>query len=300
LEFVHFDIDESLRETTAHGRVDFPVAVYLQKVSKNAQGFVILHWHEEFQFVIQQVGSTVYKVNGQEMVLAPGDILFINSCCLHTARAVEENACYICVDVHPRMICGYGNNLMQQKYVQPLITADRLQYLLLRGDKPWEQAVRQELAELVATYEARAYGYELRTQAHLLSIWAALLENNRELLRSPAAVPPAAQARMTKMTDFINRHYMEDITLREIASAANISDGECCRFFRRMTSLSPIIYLTHFRITKSAALLASTDMSILSVAMQCGFASNSYYTERFREFMNCTPTEYRRRFSARQ
>jgi len=299
MEFIYFDVDENLRETTHHGSEDFPIAIYLQDVSKNKEGFVALHWHEELQFVLPQRGNILYKINNSEVILKKNDVLFINSKCLHTARAIDSRDTeYICIDVNPRMIGGYNASRICQYYVQPLLSASDLAYLVFDGTSEWHQEIVALLDKIVALYEKKDYAYELEIQSVFSEIWLILLKNNRERINATALSTIPDQQRLEKMLNYIQDNYTDKIMLEDIARRGCISEGECCRFFKRMTGMSPIIYLTNFRIAKSTTLLTTSDYSITDIAQMTGFGNSSYYTQRFKALMNCKPLEYRKKFSS--
>lgn len=293
MDFKHFDVDANLRETTTHGDALFPIAVYLQKVNETLQGFVIPHWHEEFQFILQQYGTTIYQVNDKQYTVPLGYGLFINSRQLHSARALNGNSRYICVDINPAAVSGAANSLVQQKYIQPLMRSNQAEAILLEPSVAWHKQVMDSILSLISEYERPSYGYELRVKSALFMAFNYLIINQDHKLDAIPNRLPALKNRMTLMTKYIEQHYTEDITLRDLSLCANVSEGECCRCFKKMTNLSPIAYLLQFRIAKSIALLVSTEMSILDVALKCGFTSNSYFTMRFRKIMGCTPLEYR-------
>lgn len=95
-------------------------------------------------------------------------------------------------------------------------------------------------------------------------------------------------------------------------------DDHVCGAFSRMFSISsgsrmpmaaktgtltamhqtPFDFLLHYRIQKSLPLLCSTDQSVTEIAGCVGFSGSSYYSEVFRKFMQCSPTEYRRNNAA--
>ena len=89
---------------------------------------------------------------------------------------------------------------------------------------------------------------------------------------------------------------MERISLKDIADAAHISKGECCRIFKRIQHTTPFLYLISFRVAQSVKLLSTTDYSVAEIAQQVGFGSSSYYNECFKKEMGCTPSQYRKNF----
>ena len=65
------------------------------------------------------------------------------------------------------------------------------------------------------------------------------------------------------------------------------------RLFRRYLNRSPKRYYMELRLQKARNLLMQTDMSVINVALACGFASPSHFSKCYRSHYNTTP--YRER-----
>ena len=301
MKFVPFDVDASLREMTQHGSDDFPVAVYLRRMSDAREGNLILHWHEELQFVIPLSGSILFTVSDEPYLLTPDTYLFINSRRLHMAKPMDGcDGDYICVNVHPRFLCGYGSGLISRSYVQPFLASDSFPALPLDDSEDWHGEARMLLDRLAAICEEKSYAYELAAQKTLLELWLLIIGHHRDKSAAGRLISQGDQERLDQITAFIQARYGDKITLRDIAGAGNLSASECCRFVKRTLGLSPMTYLNNFRIVKSAHLLQTTDMTITEIAQAVGFGSSSYYTDRFKKMMNCKPLEYRRKATSGQ
>jgi AraC-like DNA-binding protein len=162
-------------------------------------------------------------------------------------------------------------------------------------EQPWHQEICGLLRELGKVEDAAEYGYEIRMTILLRQIWHLIVVNNRENIEQKSNVSFSDRQRMRALKTYIHKHYMEQIALADIAAAGHISRGECCRVFKRVEKRSPVQYLTRFRLEQSLKLLGSTELSVQEIARQVGFGTGSYFTEKFREEMQCTPTEYRRK-----
>ena len=213
------------------------------------------------------------------------------------AKPLNGSGNYICINVHPRFLYGTYESRINRNYVAPFLMSQDFSALLINSGAPWHDTVKSLLLQVVSAYEEGKYAYELTIQKLLLEVWLLLIENNQDKQEASTILTQAEQNRMDCVLTFIQKHYAEKITLSDIAASANISEGECCRFFKRTLNLSPMIYLNNFRIVKSTSLLISSSYSITEVAQAVGFGSGSYYTERFKKMMNCKPLEYRKRFS---
>lgn len=291
-----FQVGENLKDVTSRGEDGCLVTLNLQTYRLCPTGTVILHWHEEIQFVLQRTGSTLYTVDEKEYVLNPGDCLFVNAGWLHKASPIpEEGSSYICIMIHPSYICG-GNETIRQELVQPLISSS-LSALLIRPGDAWMDRVLGLLEKIVAVYEERGYAFKLELQELSSALWLEVLKNNKEHLETQPVLTKGEQQRLSRMLSFIQEHYPEDLSLEDIAQAGALSRSECCRFFKRAVLCSPMAYLSKYRILASAGLLIASDKSITEVARLSGFSSPGYYSECFKKVMNTRPMDYRKRFS---
>jgi transcriptional regulator GlxA family with amidase domain len=68
------------------------------------------------------------------------------------------------------------------------------------------------------------------------------------------------------------------------------------RLFRRYLGRSPKRYYMELRLQKARNLLQQTDMSVINVALACGFASPSHFSKCYRALYKTTP--YRERGAA--
>ena len=287
-------VDDSLQELTQHGTRDFPVSMDRQVVSDEHHGG-IRHWHEEIQIALVTEGEVVFRAEEQDIRLCAGQGFFVNSGVHHEALPTEKaDGVYICVNFLPSLIYGQADSVVRRDYVDPVLYCDSLRSFPLL-DQPWHQEICGLLRELGEVEDAAEYGYEIRMTILLRQIWHLIVVNNREKIEQKSNVSFSDRQRMRALQTYIHKHYMEQIALADIAAAGHISRGECCRVFKRVEKRSPVQYLTRFRLEQSLKLLSSTELSVQEIARQVGFGTGSYFTEKFREEMQCTPTEYRRK-----
>lgn len=85
----------------------------------------------------------------------------------------------------------------------------------------------------------------------LTLLWSILVQNIVYNLSAPSKIYLRRQERIHTMLSFIYNNYTHSIHLRDIADAAHISVGECCRRFQSMVRTSPNQYLLEYRIARS-------------------------------------------------
>ncbi len=77
------------------------------------------------------------------------------------------------------------------------------------------------------------------------------------------------------------------------ARQAGLSTRQLERLFRKYLARTPTRYYLELRLHKARRLLNQTAMSVLDVALACGFVSASHFSKCYREFFHKTPREER-------
>ncbi|SNX70496.1 AraC family transcriptional regulator with amidase-like domain [Cereibacter ovatus] len=85
----------------------------------------------------------------------------------------------------------------------------------------------------------------------------------------------------------------DPISPADLAEEVGMSTRQLERLFRRYLDRSPKRYYMELRLQKARNLLMQTDMSVINVALACGFASPSHFSKCYRAHYNTTP--YRER-----
>lgn len=85
----------------------------------------------------------------------------------------------------------------------------------------------------------------------------------------------------------------EPVSPADLAEDVSMSTRQLERLFRRYLNRSPKRYYMELRLQKARNLLMQTDMSVINVALACGFASPSHFSKCYRAQYNTTP--YRER-----
>lgn len=99
---------------------------------------------------------------------------------------------------------------------------------------------------------------------------------------------------VTKALDFISRHYMKPIRLKEIAREVGLSPYRLAHVVKQHSGKTLIQILIHSRIQSSLQLLDNTDKSCAEIAYEVGFNDQSYFIRHFKRATGITPARYRR------
>ena len=100
-----------------------------------------------------------------------------------------------------------------------------------------------------------------------------------------------------QLLDFIEANLEQPLTLGELALRCNLSAYHFARMFRASFGLPPHQYLLARRLHRACQLLRMGALPLGEVALSCGFASASHFSNRFRQALGATPGAYRAAFS---
>ena len=112
------------------------------------------------------------------------------------------------------------------------------------------------------------------------------------------SVPTRIGVRHPKLSlviQMMEENIEEPISPSVLAQEVGMSTRQLERLFRRYLNRSPKRYYMELRLQKARNLLMQTDMSVINVALACGFASPSHFSKCYRAHYDTTP--YRERGS---
>ncbi len=97
----------------------------------------------------------------------------------------------------------------------------------------------------------------------------------------------------TRVDDFFREKYLTNIKIKDLADDMKVSERQVNRFMNKMFGVSFTKKLTDMRLEKAASLLAETDAPIPEIVQTCGFNSDKYFYQCFKNKFGISPKKYR-------
>ena len=101
--------------------------------------------------------------------------------------------------------------------------------------------------------------------------------------------------KLSQVIQMMEANIEEPISPATLAQLVGMSTRQLERLFRRYLNRSPKRYYMELRLQKARNLLMQTEMSVINVALACGFTSPSHFSKCYRAHYRTTP--YRERGS---
>ncbi len=105
--------------------------------------------------------------------------------------------------------------------------------------------------------------------------------------------------KLSQVIQMMEANIEEPISPSILARDVGMSTRQLERLFRRYLNRSPKRYYMELRLQKARNLLMQTDMSVINVALACGFASPSHFSKCYRAHYDTTPYRERGSHAAR-
>jgi len=102
------------------------------------------------------------------------------------------------------------------------------------------------------------------------------------------------EAQSDRVQALVETGLRSNIALSTLAAAAGYSPAQFVRLFKNSFGVTPYQYVLRVRLKRARTMLLSTSLPLTSVAMECGFSSQSHMTAAFMRSYGITPGEMRR------
>lgn len=111
--------------------------------------------------------------------------------------------------------------------------------------------------------------------------------------RIPKKATSLNQNALTKLLLYINEHYNEDVDLSTVAKKLGYNKTYLSRCISAIPGVNFRKLINSLRIDRAKTLLITTDLKIVDIATECGFANERTLQRVFVEVVGNTPREYR-------
>lgn len=253
------------------------------------------HWHEEVEVLLVLDGVARQQVEGEYIDIKTGDIVIISKNQLHSTYSYEGSSCSILV------LMFDSRNVIDNTYIQ--FSGDKVNVFenYIKYYNPINMLKDSCYHELKGCIEKinlemkkKNVGYEMYIRA-LLYNFAGCLARYKEfyVVHQDLSSLKVTRQMLEKTFRLIDENFHDEISLNQAATAANISVPHFCRLFKKATGMTFKEYLTFFRVNKAEKLL-TTDKTILTISLECGFGSVSSMARGFKKYKNTVPSYYKK------
>ena len=188
--------------------------------------------------------------------------------------------------IHWENLSGFGEAFPQLDVTSELFEVDRNRFTCSGGIAAFDlmlNLIRLQHGHALASAISDQFLHERIRDRH-----------DQQRMALPARLGirhPKLLAAIRRMEDNLE----EPVSRSELARTIRVSSRQLERLFRKYLGHTPTRFYLDLRLDKARQLLQQTDMTVLDVALACGFVSASHFSKCYRERFVRTPRAERQR-----
>jgi len=258
---------------------DLPFKMFLFE-GKDGNYFREKHWHRSVEIFAVFDGQLEFYMNEEDIHLAPGEFVIVNSNEVHSIRAIEVNRTVV-LQIPLRAF---------EKYY-----TDEQFICFTHGERDQDRRMMELIREMYEVYEKKETGYELHVQSHYFMMMYLLVTKYRKTEVSPEIVRSRRNlTKLSAITNYIKDNYWKELSLDGVASVFGYSPTYLSRMFQKYAKTNYKIYLQSVRLEYAYKELMNTDHSIGEVAEHNGFADGRAFARAFERKYGMLPSIYKK------
>ena len=251
----------------------------------------LAHWHIEAEMMLVCSGSIRIGINKDTRILNQGEMALFRSTDIHYYDSRNLHSSIIVLIFRPELVESPGG-WPENRQFDPAFIDERLFAGLA---KPVRDEITNLFREIVQELKTQHPHYRLYVKGMIAELCALIL---RHFPTRPADTPKNGAKkpdilRVQNAIQYLQTHYMEEISLSDIAQACGLSPYYFSRLFSKFTGIPFKEYLTRTRVEKAEQLIRANPRSMIDTAMECGFNSVRTFNRAFKAVKGHPPSRSR-------
>lgn len=251
----------------------------------------MIHWHDVLEIDLVLSGEIEAVRNNKTITVKEGEIIVFNRDDVHSIGSASENLLYVQIQMNLEYYNQYIPDIWTVLFHCSPENTDDVSRNLMGEIKSYISLISELIEKGAGDVDAekKIIYYCIEILANLKMGFAATLNADRTPMNEEQA------ANSWKMIDYMYDHHNRKLTLHEVAQQIYVSDDYASRLLKRQHGKSFEEFLAFIRAEISIRFLLNTDMSISTIASECGFSAPRYYNAAFTRAYGCSPVEYRKK-----
>lgn len=244
------------------------------------------HHHDFLELSIIIEGESLYTISDQTVYLEKETILLFNPGINHYEHSVTDMK-------NTQLHIGF-RNVMLDFFPKDFFPVES-PIIQLKEHNTEFFAICQKI---ITEREKNEPGLELMLKSFVTQLIVLLLRDDYALTPNNAQVTLSEDEQKKKQTvndiiHYLEAHYIEDITLNNLAQTYFLSPTNLSRIFKEETGDSPINYLIKIRLEQAKLLLdTETDRTIKEISKLIGYDDALYFSKLFKKHFGQSPSSF--------
>lgn len=242
---------------------------------------ITAHWHNRIELLYITSGSLEVYLNDVHYTAVSGETVIILPDTIHCASTGPNGAEYHVIAFDPEKFCNA--TIASDTYLLPLIQQKNWFHPITKHPE-----IKKILEELICLPEDESACHPLKAMGKIYELLGLFYQHcaaDISQIRKP-------DERFGAVLIYINNHYTEDISSKNLSEKFGYDEAYFCRRFREATGTNPTKYIRYLRLEKAQQLLRTGRENIRDIALSCGFSDICYFSNCFKRQFGISPRTF--------
>lgn len=241
--------------------------------------FTPLHWHRNIEFNLTTGGRIGYIIDGNQSEQYPGEWNVVNSGELHSNQWIGREDVFEGIAVQ-----------ISKSFMDTWLGKD------LRLCVPGEKAAAEQGAEILREFGRmkRSGNPDVLEKMELVFRFLRFLKKYCiDTENGNSSNPSRAVENIKSIINYLDQHYMEEITLSSVAEEFHYTSAHLSRLFKEHIGFNFHEYLQSVRLMNCVnEMKKDPDIQLMNCALDNGFPNARSFIQTFKKTFGCTPSEW--------
>jgi len=249
------------------------------------------HWHQSTELIYCLDGALNIWLNGVLYQMHQNDIVVVNANVIHATQSPMPNH-VLCIQLPLPFLRNLTSDRFNLEFIFNLNT--------VQTSQPELHSVHDCLNQLTTIVDTKApisLSHQIEEQSLVLHLLSQLIARYTVApSRQSFGATPEIIELMSQVTDYLNAHFDERLTLHQIASHFNYSDSYFSRHFKASFNMNFHDFLVSIRLNDAVNRLVTTHETLSQIAVLSGFETYRNFYNAFVSVYQVTPHEFRENY----
>ena len=255
------------------------------------------HWHYYVELLYVRKGEIEVSLDNVVFTCTKGAVILFPPKCVHSIALARGSSPvqYDVIKFDPNLLPSCKTDEIDLRANAAWDSRLPLSLYLFSGtDGPNESF--SAFSDILSEYQSKEFGYSMVLTADLRKIvtkFARIWQKNGDFFLAPG-VHPSYEIRFDLISEYIDSHYFEELTVEKLAAMCNMSHSTFSMNFYRRYNMTCKEYITATRINAAENMLLFSSHDISFIAREVGYTDCSYFIRCYKKLKGVTPKQARK------
>lgn len=255
------------------------------------------HWHYYVELLYILEGTARITIDNVVQVCSEDSVVLFPPKSIHAISAVDKSARirYYVIKFDSAILPTGKMDKMNLRSALHGISASEYPCFFL-PEQTGAMGLLPLFEEVVKEDRNKEYGYSMILTADLRNLMGKFVRHWQKggYLLSAPGVHPAYELSFDLISEYIDQHYFEELTVENLASMCNMSHSTFSMNFHRRYGMTCREYINATRINVAENMLLFSNHDVAFIAQEVGYSDCSYFIRCYKKRKGVTPRQARK------